>query len=228
MKNCFVGFYGLTRSLSNTIDSLKRNIFQPLIDNDYLIDIGMHTYNLEKLYNVRSNEINIKLDTNEWKLLSPEYISITSQEHCDIELINIYNRSKENGDAWNDNYASLLNMLRQLYSLNILISKIPNKNYDMLIIIRPDIYYWNKLNIRYIESYIDNKTIFIPDYGHYKNGLNDRGAIGLLSSITKWGKRIRLILKYNKKLHSEQFNKYVLYKYNLNIRYINERIVKTS
>ena len=43
-KKIAVCFFGLTRSLKHTIDSIKKNIFHPLQKNNINYDIYLHTY----------------------------------------------------------------------------------------------------------------------------------------------------------------------------------------
>ena len=73
-------FYGLTRSLKYTIDSIEENIFKPLKDANIEYDIYLHTYYFEGNYNnVFGNEHNIQLDFNEYKLLNPDYFKQDDQ-----------------------------------------------------------------------------------------------------------------------------------------------------
>lgn len=77
-KRVAVAFYGLTRSLRFTADSIKANVLQPLRDAGYTVETFLHTYDLAHLKNKRSHE-DTDLDTSEWKLLQPDHHSITSQ-----------------------------------------------------------------------------------------------------------------------------------------------------
>jgi hypothetical protein len=77
-KRVALAFYGLTRSLSYTIDSIRRNIMKPLAEAGYTYDVYLHTYDLQNLANERSGEAN-PLNTTEWKLLEPDFHKITSQ-----------------------------------------------------------------------------------------------------------------------------------------------------
>lgn len=77
-KRVALAFYGLTRSLSYTIDSIRSNIMRPLTEAGYTYDVYLHTYDLQNLANERSGEAN-PLNTTEWKLLKPDFHKITSQ-----------------------------------------------------------------------------------------------------------------------------------------------------
>ena len=63
-------FWGLTRSLKYTIESIKQNIFQPLDDGHIEYKIFVHTFFFNSIYNnPRANERNITLDFDEYSLL---------------------------------------------------------------------------------------------------------------------------------------------------------------
>jgi hypothetical protein len=104
MKVC-ICFFGLTRSLKNTIDSLNCNVFKLLDLNNIKYDIYLHTYDLKILTNIRSNEKNCILDTDEYKLLNAKEYIIDNQDefdkNFDYKSVEIY------GDAWKNNFTSL-------------------------------------------------------------------------------------------------------------------------
>ena len=55
-KKVAIGFYGITRSLKYTIDSIKTNFFDIFHQNNINYDIFMHTYFLNNYSNSRANE----------------------------------------------------------------------------------------------------------------------------------------------------------------------------
>ena len=75
-----VCFFGLTRSLNHTIASIKENVIGPLVQQGYEADVFVHTYNdIRHLINTRTGE-DTDLDTEQWRLLQPYDVSLTSQE----------------------------------------------------------------------------------------------------------------------------------------------------
>lgn len=78
-KRVAIAFYGLTRSLTYTIRSMQQNVLQPLQKAGIFFDIYLHTYNLTTLTNRRSGENLQALNATEWKLLDPDFVSVTSQ-----------------------------------------------------------------------------------------------------------------------------------------------------
>ena len=124
-------FFGLTRSLKYTIDSIRRNIFQPLQQNKYNYDIYIHTYS------VKSDT----QDPDEFNLLNPDFYSITDQD----EFLNtpIVDSLIKYGDDWGNSYISLKNLLCQLNSLRLVTDmwNKPDVNYNCVMYFRPDLLY---------------------------------------------------------------------------------------
>lgn len=50
-KKLAIGFYGIIRSLNYTIDSIEKNIFNILKENNFNYDLFVHTYNLDEYKN---------------------------------------------------------------------------------------------------------------------------------------------------------------------------------
>jgi hypothetical protein len=77
-KKVALAFYGLTRSLQYTIDSIRENVMDKLTAAGYDYDVYLHTYDLAGLQNARSGESD-RLNTTEWQLLDPDYVEVTNQ-----------------------------------------------------------------------------------------------------------------------------------------------------
>ena len=230
MSKVCICFFGLTRSLNYTYDSIKKNLLDILEQNNIEYDIYLHTYNLKVLTNPRSEEYNEKLDTNEFKLLNPKEFIIDNQNEFDKKFD--YDIIKKYGDTWHDDYTSLYNLIRQLNSLKQVTSLIINKcMYDKYIYIRPDLLVKTELNIKYIKYISTHNYLITPNWGKWgappscrsttslDGGINDRFAIGNYNSIVKYGNRIDDIYDYIKIygcLHSESLVKYIVQKYNIN------------
>lgn len=74
-------FYGLTRCLNKTINSLKENLMLPLTENSIDYDIFIHTYKIYGPYNnVWSNEHTEKYQNEDVKnILNPKYFIYDDQ-----------------------------------------------------------------------------------------------------------------------------------------------------
>jgi hypothetical protein len=77
-----IGFYGITRCLKYSIESINKNIFDILKVNNIEYDVYMHTYHLTNYKNIRTGEVinDNEIDNTEYKLLNPDYIEIDVQE----------------------------------------------------------------------------------------------------------------------------------------------------
>ena len=200
-------FFGITRSLKYTIDSIKKNFFDILKKNNIDYDIYTHTYYLTNYKNKRTREkVNDDMINNdEYKLLNANYIQIDKQETIKQKLdLHSYRTHK---DPWCTNYNSVDNFILGCYSKYRVTGMIEETkiNYDYVIFIRPDCNYLNKLNLKYF-SYVINNNIAMPNFhcfGKYK--INDRFAITNMNSYKIYGYVFEKLLEMSKiqPLHSE-------------------------
>ena len=210
-------FFGLTRSLDFTIDSIKNNILAPLEESNINYDIILHTYDLKSIKLKRSGENN-KLNTEEWNKLNPDYYKIDNQDTFDKSYN--YEYVKSFGDAWNTNFENTINLIRQFNSLKQVWKLVEStkNNYECLIFLRPDLKYTTKLDIRYINKNLHSNIILTP-YWHKWGGINDRIGIGNYNTMEKYANRLDDVSDFlestKKPLHAEKFLKFVLNKYNI-------------
>jgi hypothetical protein len=214
MKNKKVAilFYGLTRTLEKTIDSIKKNIFEPLSENSIDYDIFIHTYKIYgRYYNIYTHE-----NTNDYnnedviKLLNPKYFIFDNQETI-INSINFNDYYKKLGD-WTGMTPELTkylirNMCLALYSkkqITLLFDQYINE-YDYAILIRPDSLFYNKIDINYFNE-LNNNNIIVPESDWF-TGCNDRFSIGLPNVISYQGKLFDDLKKYSeeKSITSERY-----------------------
>lgn len=223
-------FFGLTRSLKYTIDSINENIFQFLKDNHFQYDIYLHTYDLDFLTNSRSGEYKCVLDKNEYKLLNPHHYLITDQSEFK-KTINITDYL-DKGDPWNEeHHTSLYNLLCQLNSLK-LVHNLCNKTkeYKCYIFLRPDLLYLDKINLYSIKHVMENYNdiiLFTPEWGRW-GGLNDRFCIGTKKAMDIVMNRIEFIKGFSKRkrLHSEKYLYYIVSTNNIRQLFFKTRAVR--
>ena len=233
-KKVAICFFGLTRSLKKTIHSIESNIFQILINHNIEYDIYLHTYDITLLTNSRSNEYNCKLDTDEWKLLKPNYYSITNQTTFDNNYD--WNFLKKQGDKWNDGFQSTRNAIRQLNSIKEVTKLWINKHpYKYYLYFRPDLLYVTPLNIKNIRDNIDKpNTIVVPSWGNYLNGVNDRIAFGDYNTMRHYGNRIvhiprlykRVVGSIKKPYHSERYLLKIIKHFKIKITFCDMKAIR--
>jgi len=214
-----IGFFGITRSLKYTIQSIELNVFNVLKENNIEYDIFLHTYKLSSYKNIRTREKpldNKDIDNEEYKLLNPNYFKIDDQNEIK-EKINITSyRTKS--DPWRTGYNSVDNFILGCYSKHMLTKMIEEREkdkeneYDYIIFMRPDCRYIEKINIEYLKS-VDDTSIITPNFhlfGKYK--INDRFAITNRKTYKIYGNLFSHLFELSKSrmLHSETILGYIL------------------
>ena len=205
-------FFGLTRSLHKTIDSFKKNLFTPLIENSIDYDIFIHTYKIDGPYkNEWSGECTSDYKNEDVELLlKPKYYIFDNQETI-VKSID-FNEYYKNLGNWTGMTTELTkylikNMCLALYSkkqITLLFDKYIY-DYDYAIIVRPDMELQTKIDISYYNE-LNNTNIIIPKK-HWFSGCNDRLCIGKPSIISYCGKLYDALQIYSeeKSIISERF-----------------------
>tara|TARA_Y200000002_G_C22647873_1_gene649967 strand:- start:469 stop:1332 length:864 start_codon:yes stop_codon:yes gene_type:complete len=205
-----VCFFGITRSLSYTIDSIYDNILKVLTKEEIDFDIYLHTYNVSTYYNKRAKEKSDNMDNEEYKLLNADYLKIDDdteiRREIDIE------KYKTHHDPFKNNYNSVFNFILACYSRYQIVEMIKEseKEYDYIMYVRPDCYYPNPLNVDFLEK-VSDKEIVVSNFHltkeqNVRNGFNDRFAICNKNTYEVYGNVYLDLHKISKKrpLHSEK------------------------
>lgn len=216
-----LAFWGLTRSLIHTKDSIEEKIINVLKENNIDYKIFIHTYSIKEVYNnSRAKEFNLQLDNEEYKLLNPDFIKIESQEDFKETIDLLAYRTHQ--DPWNTNYYTVDNFICAMNSKSKLTNMITESNiiFDYIIYLRPDVKYYTIFDLKWLNNINDN-TISISNFHLYSN-FNDRFALCNYNNYKLYGDTFDKLLSYSKKkeLHSETFNYDNVKSYNLNINYI--------
>jgi hypothetical protein len=235
-KKIAILFFGLTRTLGKTIDSIKTNLFTPLDENLIDYDIFIHTYKIFGPYNNMWSKENTNNYNNEdvETLLKPKYFIFDNQQTI-IDNINFdeYYKKLGNWTGMSSEMTKYLikNMWLALYSkkqITLLFDKHINE-YDYAIIIRPDTKLHTKININDFNE-LKHDNIIIPIKDWYA-GCNDRICIGKPNVISYCGKLFDALQKYSEKtsIISEKFFMDKLNEKSINIipkeiNYVNLRI----
>ena len=210
-------FFGLTRKLDLTIGTINAVIAKLKLFCD--VTIFLHTYNLSHIRNKSwSGNETAPLRIFEWQDLKPHFAISTDQ--TDFDLSADFEQYTSNGDAWNDNFASMRNLIRQLNSLKIVTDMWRSNeiDFDAVIYLRPDMQYeaFDGLQSA-VEDVIKNPTaIYVPAWPTSlpPNWINDRFSICGKFSAIAYGTRLEYAELYSKQkaLHAEQLLHFVLKK----------------
>ena len=211
-KKVAILFFGLTRTLEKTKDSLKKNLFNVLSDNLIHYDIFIHTYKIFGDYNnmwSRENTDNYNNEDVE-TLLNPKHFIFDNQETIVNSIdFNEYYKQLGNWTELSEEMTKYLikNMCLALYSkkqITLLFDKNIN-DYDYAIIIRPDTQLHTKLDINYFNE-LNKNNIIVPEKDWF-TGCNDRMCIGKPNVISYCGKLFDELKTYSEKksITSERF-----------------------
>ena len=202
-----IGFFGITRSLKYTIESIKKNVFDVLKREGVDYDVFIHTYFLQDYNNPRieKNVKNEDIDNEEYKLLNTDYLEIDNQ--CDVKKKLNLKSYRTHRDPWNSKYATVDNFLLGQYSKLKLTHMIERSgiDYDYVIFMRPDCLYLNELSIEYFNR-VNDSTVCVPDFHLYGSlRFNDRFCVSNSATYKIYGKIFEHLLdiSHEDRLHSE-------------------------
>ena len=217
-----LAFFGLTRSLSYTIASIRKNILNIFIKNGIKYDIFLHTYRINHFVNERSRERVNRINNEEYKLLKPNYIQIHDLES--VKECICLSQFRTHPDPWNTNYQSVDNFILAQLSKSHLAALIKGSNntYDYIIYLRPDVEYITPFDLSYFNK-VNDHTICIPDFHLYGPRLfNDRFCITNEKTYFYYGDIFPYLLEISKKerLHSETILGNMMASYGLRFAYI--------
>jgi len=217
-------FFGLTRSINETIDSIQNNLFKSIIDADMEYDIYMHTYIINGVYhNSWSNEYVKKYDNDQYKLLNPTYFTSDNQEEIlsQIHLEEYFTKiqSWTGYDIPSTKYL-IRNMILALKSKKRVIENFENniEEYDYVIITRPDLKFIKSIPWKEIIDKLTDKNIIMPSKDWW-SGCNDKICICKPHIALYVGKLYDFLQKYStyKSIVSEVFLKDMLNAVNIEI-----------
>jgi hypothetical protein len=198
-------FFGITRNLKEyTLDSIERHLMAVAAEKDPAYKKFAHFNLVECIFNPRSGEKNVPVNVFEYKFLNCDKVACTDQAQVDRELD--CESLEKFGNAWQDNFQSLKNSLRQLYSLNQVTSLLvqSGEHFDLVIYSRADI----RLGKEIIFPKVHPNTLYTPWFDKYR-GLNDRFALGDFETMVKYGRRFFMAQRYceqtGQPFHAERF-----------------------
>ena len=211
-KKVAIIFYGLSRTLEKTIDSIKHHLFSPLEENSIEYDIFIHTYKIFGPYHNEWSSESTPLYKNEdiEKILNPKYYIYSDQGTviCSIDFEDYY-KKLGNWTGMSSEMTKYLikNLCLALYSKKqiTLLFEQHKEEYDYAIICRPDMQFNKTIDIDYFKE-LNDSNIIIPD-DQWWTGCNDRFCIGTPNVVLQYGKLFDELKTYseNKSIISERY-----------------------
>jgi hypothetical protein len=219
---CFVGFFGLTRSVKQTAESIRTSFYAPLAAAGIKARRVGHFNLPEVIDNPRSDESAIIPDRNESMLLDLELSWIEPQD--DLVIATELEVGRAFPDAFGDQYRSLANLCHQLHSLRRLWSLLELLGVsadDIVLLLRPDLLYIDVLEpVSQLQPLVDGRVDLIVPRWQSWCGLNDRFAFCTGRAARVYASRIECFAEGCVSLgtmHGESFLKFLVRDHNLRV-----------
>ena len=193
-----VAFWGLTRSIKFTAESIQRHIFDQLPAHAVFV----HTYASSAVYrNARANEFAAGLDADVGAL-KPFRAAVDDLEKVKQMLGLAQYRTQP--DPWNSNYETVDNFVLAMYSKYRVTQMIAASGLPLekVVFLRPDVQYTT--SVRPVLALSAPDAWVIPNF-HLYSGFNDRFCVASRDNYLTYGCVFPLLLAYSRKkpLHSE-------------------------
>lgn len=200
-----VCFFGITRSVSYTMPSIEKNVLAPARKSADL-RVYAHFFQLAQIDNPRSGEHGA-LDQDSHKLIPSDWLQLEAPGAC-LKTAG-FDALCAHGDAWNDDFTSLRNLVHQLHSLKTVTNQALADGYETVAFIRPDLRYHDSLRYALWQARRHKgPDVWLPSWQAW-GGRNDRFAICKgRAAIEAYGTRLDRALDYctttERPLQSEQ------------------------
>jgi hypothetical protein len=205
-----VAFFGIPRHSEKCFPSIEVNLLG-VLPADCTVRCFYHLYKLDQVHNQRSGESGA-LDEDNYSVFK-HMTGVLDTNDGVLERWD-FDRIKALGDTWEDQHASLRNLVYQLNSLRAVTELLEPWEPDFVIFARPDLFYHDALPTYMLtDASAHSRHAYIPEW-QWWGGVNDRFALCGRDIYRSYGKRIERIFEFceatGRKLHSERLVKYVL------------------
>lgn len=206
-----IGFYGLPRASTVTFPSIMEQIIEPARELGETI-IRYHFYHQDWVHNP-SNHEDAELPLENYILFEEAFEGLLEVPDG-IPEMHGFETIKRFGDAWNNNFLSLRNLLLQLHSLRNVTQQLLREDPDVVVFVRPDLKYHDSFAKELAAALADGQTIARLPAWQWCGGYNDRFCICSRQAIVPFGFRIEQIGRYldllHRPLHAERLLQFSL------------------
>ncbi|PPQ29343.1 hypothetical protein [Rhodopila globiformis] len=228
---CFIGFFGLTRSLKQTVDSIRSGFYAPLFAAGIPMLRAGHFNLPDCIDNPRSGEAALVPDRRETALLDLDLCWVEPQS--DAMIAEAWQFARAYPDAFGDGYRSLANLCHQLHSLRrlwSLLRMLGAERRDIVLLLRPDLLYLDVLDIEaHVQPLLSGQAdIIVPGWQGW-GGLNDRFAFCTGHAASLYATRLRRFrdgCRAIGTMHAETFLKWLLQEQELRVMTTGLRAVR--
>jgi hypothetical protein len=204
-----LAFFGLPRCSPIAYPSIERCLIEPLAAAGEL-RVFHHLYRQDWVFNPRSGENHAQNDENYAPFAGFDGVVVPRPTEPSVLL----QRLKTYGDAFQDGFHSLTNLMLQLHSLHEVTQRAATFEPDLVMFARPDLLYQEPLPPEHIAHVLAHPDeVLLPRWESW-GGFNDRFALAGARAYRAYGGRLLLADHYcertGRPLHSESFLRYAL------------------
>ncbi|MCD6078591.1 MAG: hypothetical protein K0R89_2529 [Ramlibacter sp.] len=214
-----LAFFGLPRSSGVTFPSIERNVLAPLrAAGD--VRVFHHLWRQEHIFNPRTGEDQAVPQDIYLPFAGFEGVIEPRPEAPTPQL----QRAMAYGDAFQDGFVALRNLVLQLQSLYEVTQRVAAAHPDVVVFARPDMLYHEAVRVEDVEHAMrEPDSVALPCWESW-GGFNDRFAICGERAYKAYGGRMLLVDNFceraQRPLHSETFLRYALGFAGLSVRTI--------
>ncbi|MBY0422585.1 MAG: hypothetical protein K2Q06_09795 [Parvularculaceae bacterium] len=210
MARLHICFFGITRSLRYTLPSIRKHVFAPAAAFDQVVRFG-HFFS-EPATAQAADPRDAPFDPGEGRDLGCDRLALEPANAC-LDLWH-FDQLAAFGDAFNNDFRSLRNLVHQLHSLKQVTDAALADGAERVLFCRPDLRYHDSLAPLYASALAaSDPKVFLPSWQPW-GGCNDRFALAVgPAAIAAYGRRIERALDYCRArgpLHAEQLLKFAL------------------
>lgn len=178
-KRCFIGFFGLNRSLRWTAPSIRRNVIDPMRDAGFDCFVAAHFNQPAMIHHPASGERRVKLRRRAIKNLEIDLQWIERQSEENVaELLDVA-MSVPFRDFPDPDGGTRRNILYQMHSLRRLwkmLDVVGPERFQVFLLLRPDIEYIDRIDMPAIQEIMSGSVDMVSPSWQQWDGLNDRFA----------------------------------------------------
>jgi hypothetical protein len=208
-KRCFVGLFGLNRSLRWTAPSIRRNILGPLRSAGYDCFVAAHFNQPDVIHHPASGERRVKLRRRAINNLDIDLQWIEPQSEKNVAELADVALSVPFRDYPDPDGGTRRNILYQMHSLRRLgrmLGMLGPENFQVFLLLRPDIEYIDRLDVHDVDRIVDGRVDMVSPSWQRWEGLNDRFAFCNYRAaqvfLNRWD-RVSEFCKQRQYLHPE-------------------------
>lgn len=208
-------FMGVARRLDLTIESIKRNIYDPNRSKDVSLYTIAALNIVKHITNPRNNEVAVPYSPANVFLLQADYYSLLNQD--DAAIAPALAAAQRQSDLENNGWISVRNALHQWASLRrawSMAHEVSPGGFDYYLFVRPDMIYLDPVDIPGTVSRFEGSNNLALPAWHSWYGFNDRIALTDYEGGKHYVSRLNLVEEYTAKwdMHPETMLAYALHK----------------